>query len=216
MDRRPSSIGGEPTLFVALPASQGRVVRLAHPEASVSERLGQIRIAVITAAGLAGLIGIALVWLISRRLTRPLQRMTEAAESVAAGDLTVRVPGDTTRELDLMAGAFNHMAAELERRIEASEGQARLLDQVLGCRASGGRGRRRGRPDPVLEPRRGSHDPPTAEPRGDDSPWVADPRQRSENRRGEDRGPFRLRELRLASSRRPPALSLGIEGSCWP
>ena len=32
-----------------------------------------------------------------------------------------------------MAGAFNHMAAQLERRIEATEGQARLLDQVLGA-----------------------------------------------------------------------------------
>lgn len=32
-----------------------------------------------------------------------------------------------------MAGALNHMAAELGNRIEASEGQARLLDQVLGA-----------------------------------------------------------------------------------
>ena len=59
--------------------------------------------------------------------------MAEAAESVAAGDLTVRAPEDHPEELDLMAGAFNHMAAQLERRIEATEGQARLLDQVLGA-----------------------------------------------------------------------------------
>ena len=32
-----------------------------------------------------------------------------------------------------MAGALNNMAAELGHRIEASEGQARLLDQVLGA-----------------------------------------------------------------------------------
>ncbi len=59
--------------------------------------------------------------------------MTDAAESVAAGDLAVRVPRVDTRELDRMAGALNNMAAELGNRIEASEGQARLLDQVLGA-----------------------------------------------------------------------------------
>jgi two-component system, OmpR family, phosphate regulon sensor histidine kinase PhoR len=132
VDRRPNSIGGEATLYIAVPASQGRVVRLAHPVAPVTERLRQTRIAVIGTAGLAGLIGIVLVWLMSRRITRPLRRMTEAAEAVAAGDLTVRVPEDKTRELDLMAEALNRVAAELGHRIEASEGQARLLDQVLG------------------------------------------------------------------------------------
>lgn len=132
VDRRPGAIGGEATLYVAVPASQGRVVRLAHPVAPVTERLRQIRIAVIGTAGLAGLIGIALVGLMSRRITRPLRRMTEAAEAVAAGDLGVRVPKDKTRELDLMAEALNRVAAELGHRIEASEGQARLLDQVLG------------------------------------------------------------------------------------
>ncbi len=131
--RRQSSTLGETLLYVALPPSQGRIVRLALPEASIEERLGQVRVAVITGAGLAGLIGIVLVWLISRRIARPLQEMTDAAESVAAGDLAVRVPRVDTRELDRMGVALNHMATELGHRIEASEEQARLLDQVLGA-----------------------------------------------------------------------------------
>ena len=131
--RRQSSTVNQALLYVALPPSQGRVVRLAIPEALVAERLGDVRVAVITGAGLAGLIGIILVWLISRRIARPLQEMTDAAESVAAGNLAARVPRVDTKELDRMAGALNHMAAELGNRIEASEGQARLLDQVLGA-----------------------------------------------------------------------------------
>jgi two-component system phosphate regulon sensor histidine kinase PhoR len=131
--RRQSTTVDEDLLYVALPPREGRIVRLALSEASVSERLSQIRVAVITGAALAGLIGILLVWLISRRIARPLQEMTDAAESVAAGDLAVRVPRVDTRELDRMAGALNNMAAELGNRIEASEGQARLLDQVLGA-----------------------------------------------------------------------------------
>ena len=130
--RRQSTTVDEALLYVALPPREGRIVRLALSEASVSERLSQIRVAVITGAALAGLVGILLVWLISRRIARPLQEMTDAAESIAAGDLAVRVPRVDTRELDRMAGALNNMAAELGDRIEASEGQARLLDQVLG------------------------------------------------------------------------------------
>jgi two-component system phosphate regulon sensor histidine kinase PhoR len=131
--RRQSSTVNEALLYVARPPSQDRIVRLAIPEALVAERLGEIRVAVITGAGLAGLIGIILVWLISRRIARPLQEMTAAAESVAAGNLAARMPRVDTKELDRMAGALNHMAAELGNRIEASEGQARLLDQVLGA-----------------------------------------------------------------------------------
>ncbi|HKY46821.1 MAG TPA: histidine kinase dimerization/phospho-acceptor domain-containing protein, partial [Acidimicrobiia bacterium] len=131
--RRQSTTVDEALLFVARPPSQDRIVRLAIPEALVAERLGEIRVAVITGAALAGLIGIVLVWLISRRIARPLQEMTNAAELVAAGNLATRVPRVDTRELDRMAGALNHMAAELGSRIEASEGQAQLLDQVLGA-----------------------------------------------------------------------------------
>jgi len=131
--RRQSSTLNEALLYVALPRNQERMVRLAIPETLVAERLGEVRVAVITGAGLAGIIGIILVWLISRRIARPLQGMTAAAESVAAGNLATRVPRSDTKELDQMAGALNHMAAELGHRIEASEGQARLLDQVLGA-----------------------------------------------------------------------------------
>jgi two-component system phosphate regulon sensor histidine kinase PhoR len=131
--RRQSSTVNEALLYVARPPSQDRIVRLAIAEALVAERLGEIRLAVITGAGAAGLMGIILVWLISRRIARPLEKMTDAAESVAAGNLAIRVPRVDTKELDRMAGALNHMAAELGSRIEASEGQARLLDQVLGA-----------------------------------------------------------------------------------
>jgi two-component system, OmpR family, phosphate regulon sensor histidine kinase PhoR len=131
--RRQSSTLNEALLYVALPPNQERIVRLAIPETLVAERLGEIRVAVITGAGLAGIIGIILVWVISRRIARPLQGMTEAAESVAAGNLATRVPRGDTKELDQMAGALNHMATELGHRIQASESQARLLDQVLGA-----------------------------------------------------------------------------------
>lgn len=67
--------------------------------------------AVLGASALALLLGGLLTW----RLTRPLHRLTEAAEAIAAGDLNQQVdvrPGD---EVGNLAQAFNQMAARLAR-----------------------------------------------------------------------------------------------------
>ena len=49
----------------------------------------------------------------SRRVTRPLTRLTRAARTMAGGDLSVRVESSAVREIDDLAGAFNTMAASL-------------------------------------------------------------------------------------------------------
>ncbi|MDQ2808168.1 MAG: HAMP domain-containing protein, partial [Chloroflexota bacterium] len=68
----------------------------------------------LLSAGLAlaaVLIGLAATF--ARRISRPLGQLTQAAGQLAAGDLAVRVPGSAVREVDGLAGAFNHMAAAL-------------------------------------------------------------------------------------------------------
>lgn len=54
----------------------------------------------------------------SRRISRPLSNLTAAAQSVASGDLDVRVPTRYPGELGELAGAFNHMSQELARADE--------------------------------------------------------------------------------------------------
>ncbi len=49
----------------------------------------------------------------SRRVTRPLTRLTHAARTMAEGDLSVKVGRSPVRELDDLAGAFNTMASSL-------------------------------------------------------------------------------------------------------
>ena len=72
------------------------------------------RVAVIGAV--AGLIlGGATAWWLSRRVLRPLARLTAATRLVAAGNLAARVPVPSDRELRDVAHSFNQMAATLER-----------------------------------------------------------------------------------------------------
>jgi signal transduction histidine kinase len=91
---------------------------------------------------LAGLIlvlaALAVAWLISRRVSRPLEELARAADALAAGVRGQRVhtPGGRD-ELDRMASAFNAMSEQveatqmkLERQLEEARRLARDLERA--------------------------------------------------------------------------------------
>jgi len=57
---------------------------------------------------------ISLFW--ARRLTRPLQLLSKAARSVAAGDFNIQLNIQSRDEVGVLAASFNAMAAELSAR----------------------------------------------------------------------------------------------------
>lgn len=62
----------------------------------------------------AGFASLAVVWWLSRGLTRPVREMAQAADRITHGDFTPRVSADFRRdEIGALARAFNRMAAEL-------------------------------------------------------------------------------------------------------
>lgn len=68
-------------------------------------------------AGLLGLLlALALMLLLSRRITRPLRLLSRASERVAEGDHDVRLGKSGTVEIDRMANAFNRMVDKLGER----------------------------------------------------------------------------------------------------
>jgi signal transduction histidine kinase len=64
------------------------------------------------AAG-AAVVALLLGWALSRNLTRPLRRLTEAIHAMAAGELEQRVEVTSRDEIGELAGAFNSMSAQL-------------------------------------------------------------------------------------------------------
>lgn len=69
---------------------------------------------VFTGLGLLFFLGVHRLY--SRRVVRPLEQMAEAARSMAAGDLSIRVAATGSRtEIGVLAGAFNAMAESLHR-----------------------------------------------------------------------------------------------------
>ncbi len=75
--------------------------------------LQQVQRSLLLAALLAAALSLALGVAISRLLTAPLAQLTRAAQAIAAGDLTQRVPTRSRDEVGALGQAFNEMAASL-------------------------------------------------------------------------------------------------------
>ena len=97
--------------FAALMVAAGESADHAHEmfDASVTLIFGAALI-------VAAVVAVALAVLLARMLARPLQQIAAAAERVAAGDLTARVPETGPAEVRSLAIAYNTMADRLEEQ----------------------------------------------------------------------------------------------------
>ena len=64
-------------------------------------------------AGLFFVLAAAVVFFITRQMTRPLTAMAQAAGSMSRGDFNARAPEEGSREVRELSRAFNQMAAQL-------------------------------------------------------------------------------------------------------
>ncbi len=77
--------------------------------------LDRINAALVVAAAVALLAGVLLGVGLARALAAPLGRVAAAAQAIAGGDLTQRVPEQGTEETRAVARSFNIMASNLEQ-----------------------------------------------------------------------------------------------------
>jgi len=72
-----------------------------------------VTVVLLLAAAVAAVVALLLAVVFARRLARPIERLAGAAEKIADGDLSARVPEDGPAELRSLAAAYNAMAARL-------------------------------------------------------------------------------------------------------
>jgi diguanylate cyclase (GGDEF)-like protein len=76
--------------------------------------------------------GLAVAWIVAmlsfaavqttlRKVVKPIEELSAAADRIAAGDLTARAPVAGDREIATLGVAFNHMADELKARARTDE-----------------------------------------------------------------------------------------------
>lgn len=113
-----SDRNGNRVLDVVVPAfspagSRLLSVRFYYSFRTVDQRLSEMHRDFLTIALGAGLVSLLLAALVARRLTRPIQLLTEGARAVARGELDTRIPMRGSDELTVLADAFNEMADSL-------------------------------------------------------------------------------------------------------
>jgi sigma-B regulation protein RsbU (phosphoserine phosphatase) len=83
--------------------------------------------------GVACLLMMGVIWLVSTKVSRPINRLTEAAESLADGNLDTRVPdAKGTDEVARLTRTFNTMVANLKSNIEGRIREEAARKEVEG------------------------------------------------------------------------------------
>lgn len=112
-------VRGEDALqYVAVPAEDGLVVRLARSDRDVAGPLSKMRLRLALAMVVALVLALGLALLASRLIARPLRTMAEGAAKIAEGDYEPHFPSLPKDEFGQLADVLSALAAKLKADIE--------------------------------------------------------------------------------------------------
>ncbi|OGV48589.1 MAG: hypothetical protein A2X49_05410 [Lentisphaerae bacterium GWF2_52_8] len=128
-------------MYVALPVRHETkipyVLRVSVPLNTVTEVLSSvyahIALAVLALAVLAGVLS----FIVSRRISRPVEDIKKAARMIADGDLGLRLPIPDTDELAELAETLNSMAGQLQQRLDELTRERNEREAILSSMAEG-------------------------------------------------------------------------------
>ncbi len=113
------------------------VVRTSIPVDVVDSVLHGIEMKIALAGLFIAVIAAGLSFLVSRHMTRPLEKIRVVAEVYSEGDFAARIPAFKVRELDAIAKSMKKMADGMRRRIETITRQANEMNTILSSMIEG-------------------------------------------------------------------------------
>ncbi len=123
--------------YLALPPNNGLILRVSESERAVSERLAPFRVGILAMFIAIGIVGVAIVAYLARRMARPIVEIRDTTLEIAAGDFEKRPGRSPVRELDELGLAISQLAQELGERLVQSEFATETLEVVLGALPQG-------------------------------------------------------------------------------
>ncbi len=91
----------------------------------------QLFVIILQALLVGLLISVLLSFLLSKTMIIPIERLTEGAERVAAGDFSNAIAVESTDEIGILTTTFNDMAEVLQDTLEAVENERNKLDTLF-------------------------------------------------------------------------------------
>jgi len=127
---RMSKTVGVELLYVAVPI-QGGAVRMAYPLSVVREANRRIGHNLLEASLISIVLALMLAFVAAQSIGRRLQRITDFAERVAAGDLSARIQEESSDEIAHVATALDKTARKLEEGFRTIENNRQTLETLL-------------------------------------------------------------------------------------
>ncbi|MDR0915965.1 MAG: cell wall metabolism sensor histidine kinase WalK [Oscillospiraceae bacterium] len=99
--------------------AEGRYIVYIRDDRSTTETLAsQIFTMIIEAVALGFAVSAAISLILSQTLLAPIRGMTRAAEAMADGDFSAKIPVESEDEIGTLATTFNAMASQLEQNLD--------------------------------------------------------------------------------------------------
>ena len=131
----------ENMMYVAVPVTdQGRVVgvaRVALPLTTVEASINKMALTIVGAVAAAALLVIAVAALLARMITRPVRRITTAAEAIASGELDQKILARSSDEIGRLGRAFNNMSFSVKNAMAAVSHEKSTLAAILSALTDG-------------------------------------------------------------------------------
>ncbi len=110
---------------------QSYVIYIRDNKQTVQNLTGQLVTLILEALAFGIVISILLSFLLSKTLITPIERLTEGAEEVAAGDFSQKIEVDSRDEIGVLTATFNDMAHQLESTLQEVENERNKLDTLF-------------------------------------------------------------------------------------
>jgi two-component system, OmpR family, phosphate regulon sensor histidine kinase PhoR len=134
-DVRHSTTLDQDLLYVAVPllrkGQPWTVVRVATPATALNDVLAKFERRIVYGTLLVTAVMVAASWLISRRISRPLETISHGAERFGRGDLDYRLPVSGSQETATLAETFNAMGRQLSEQIQTAAVQKSEQEAVF-------------------------------------------------------------------------------------
>jgi two-component system, OmpR family, phosphate regulon sensor histidine kinase PhoR len=131
----------ERMMYVAIPVKDKEeiiaIIRSALPVTAIDQALKAIQIKIMLGGLFIALLAAGISLYVSRRISRPIEKLKQGADFFARGDLSHRMPGTDLVEIDSLIEALNQMASQLEDRLNTIVRQKNELTAVLSSMAEG-------------------------------------------------------------------------------
>jgi two-component system phosphate regulon sensor histidine kinase PhoR len=128
-------------MYVAVPLMDHKrivaVIRTSLPVTAIDEKLKSIQAQIAFGGLLIAFVAAGISLYVSRRISRPIEKMKQGAEHFARGDLLHRLPETDLEEIGSLADALNQMAAQLDDRIKTIINQRNELEAILSSMEEG-------------------------------------------------------------------------------